>query len=117
MRGDATLAVLFIISLRIDQWVVGNTPRWVSGVRTDLVSFLPLARLSLPLNVNIQPECVLVELALNAYGKVGVTLYDTLGDEAVGASVRPKDRIHTELTLIPPRIHVRLIITDKLRTI
>lgn len=33
---------------------------------------------------------MLVELALNAYGKVGVTLYDTLGDEAVGAFVRPK---------------------------
>ena len=32
-----------------------------------------------------QPEWLLVELALNAYGKVGVSLYDTLGDEAVGA--------------------------------
>jgi len=112
MRGDAILAVPFIISLRTDQWVVGNTPRWVSGVRTDLVSLSLLARLSLPLNVNILPECVLVELALNAYGKVGVTLYDTLGDEAVGAFVRPKDWIHLELTLIPLRIHVRLIITD-----
>jgi hypothetical protein len=29
----------------------------------------------------------MVELALNAYGKVGVSLYDTLGDEAVGAFV------------------------------
>ncbi|KAH9997491.1 hypothetical protein BJV77DRAFT_1078521 [Russula vinacea] len=32
-----------------------------------------------------RPEWVIVELALNAYGKVGVSLYDTLGDEAVGA--------------------------------
>ncbi|KAI9465975.1 acetyl-CoA synthetase-like protein [Lactarius psammicola] len=31
-----------------------------------------------------RPEWVVVELALNAYGKVGVSLYDTLGDEAVG---------------------------------
>ncbi|KAH9039045.1 acetyl-CoA synthetase-like protein [Lactarius hengduanensis] len=30
-----------------------------------------------------RPEWVVVELALNAYGKVGVSLYDTLGDEAV----------------------------------
>ena len=103
--------MLFIISLRIEQWVVGNAPRWVSGVRTDLVSFSLLVRLSLQLNVNFQPECVLVELALNAYGKVGVTLYDTLGDEAVGAFVRHKDWIHPELTLIPLRIHVRSIIT------
>lgn len=29
----------------------------------------------------------MVELALNAYGKVGVSLYDTLGGEAVGAFV------------------------------
>jgi hypothetical protein len=94
MRGDATLAVLFIISLRVEQWVVGNTPQWASGVRIGPVSFLFLVRLSLPLNVNFQPECVLVELALNAYGKVGVTLYDTLGDEAVGAFVRLKDWIH-----------------------
>ena len=90
-RGGATLAVLFIISLRVEQWAVGNTPQWVSGVRIRPVSFLFLVRLSLPLNVNFQPECVLVELALNAYGKVGVTLYDTLGDEAVGAFVRLKD--------------------------
>jgi len=30
-----------------------------------------------------RPEWVLVDLALNAYGKVGVSLYDTLGDQAV----------------------------------
>lgn len=42
------------------------------------------------LNVKFQPECVIVELALNAYGKVGVTLYDTLGDEAVGAFVKQR---------------------------
>ncbi|KAI0256465.1 long-chain-fatty-acid-CoA ligase [Lactifluus subvellereus] len=30
-----------------------------------------------------RPEWVLIELALNAYGKVGVSLYDTLGDEAL----------------------------------
>lgn len=35
-------------------------------------------------SVNLPPEWVIVELALNAYGKVGVSLYDTLGDEAVG---------------------------------
>ena len=29
----------------------------------------------------------MVELALNAYGKVGVSLYDTFGLETVGASV------------------------------
>jgi hypothetical protein len=44
-----------------------------------------LAWFGLSLNINFQPEWVLVELALNAYGKVGVSLYDTLGDEAVGA--------------------------------
>jgi long-chain acyl-CoA synthetase len=30
-----------------------------------------------------RPEWVVIELALNAYAKVGVSLYDTLGDEAV----------------------------------
>lgn len=40
---------------------------------------------SLSLNISFQLEWLLVELALNAYGKVGVSLYDTLGDEAVGA--------------------------------
>jgi len=39
----------------------------------------------LSLNISFQLEWLLVELALNAYGKVGVSLYDTLGDEAVGA--------------------------------
>jgi len=42
------------------------------------------------LNVNCRLEWVLVDLALNAYGKVGVSLYDTLGDQAVGASELPK---------------------------
>lgn len=41
-------------------------------------------------SVNFHPEWVIVELALNAYGKVGVSLYDTLGDDAVGAFVTRK---------------------------
>jgi long-chain acyl-CoA synthetase len=38
-------------------------------------------------SVNFHPEWVIVDLALNAYGKVGVSLYDTLGNDAVGAFV------------------------------
>jgi long-chain acyl-CoA synthetase len=48
-------------------------------------------------SVNLQPEWVIVELALNAYGKVGVSLYDTLGDEAVGAFASRK-RSNTPLS-------------------
>ncbi|KAI0282206.1 acetyl-CoA synthetase-like protein [Russula aff. rugulosa BPL654] len=42
-----------------------------------------------------RPEWVIVELALNAYGKVGVSLYDTLGDEAVEYIID-----HAHLTVI-----------------
>ncbi|KAH9998166.1 hypothetical protein BJV74DRAFT_883293 [Russula compacta] len=42
-----------------------------------------------------RPEWILIELALNAYGKVGVSLYDTLGDEAVEYIID-----HAHLTLI-----------------
>lgn len=35
----------------------------------------------------LKSEWVVIELALNAYAKVGVSLYDTLGDEAVGTSL------------------------------
>jgi hypothetical protein len=42
-----------------------------------------LAR-SFGLSFNALLEWVLIELALNAYGKVGVSLYDTLGNESVG---------------------------------
>jgi long-chain acyl-CoA synthetase len=66
-----------------------------------------------------RPEWVMVELALNAYGKVGVSLYDTLGDEAVEYIID-----HAHLTIIfttsnhlaallrtaPRHPHLRLIV-------
>jgi hypothetical protein len=87
MKGDVTLGVPFMLSSKMARWVVENAPRWVFGVKIDLVNLSLLAWFNLSLRANVQPECVLVDLALNAYGKVGVSLYDTLGDEAVGASV------------------------------
>lgn len=63
---------------------MGSILRWASGAQTDQV-FFSLSALSNLLTC--KTEWVIVELALNAYGKVGVSLYDTLGDEAVGAFV------------------------------
>ncbi len=57
---------------------------------------------------------MVVELALNAYGKVGVSLYDTLGDEAVGAFASLNGRTHLELTSISLRVYVRSMPTTKL---
>lgn len=58
---------------------------------------------------------MIVELALNAYGKVGVSLYDTLGDEAVG---EPQTTEHAlELTSIFLRVYVRFLITGNLKAI
>jgi long-chain acyl-CoA synthetase len=53
-------------------------------------------------------EWVIIELALNVYGKVGVSLYDTLGNEAVGTLVHD-ERQPLELILMFLRVYVRTL--------
>jgi long-chain acyl-CoA synthetase len=66
-----------------------------------------------------RPEWVIVELALNAYGKVGVSLYDTLGDEAVEYIIdhahltvifTTSGHLATLLRAAPRHPHLRLVV-------
>ncbi|KAI0273787.1 long-chain-fatty-acid-CoA ligase [Gloeopeniophorella convolvens] len=65
-----------------------------------------------------RPEWVLVDLALNAYKKVGVSLYDTLGDDApfsidhahITAVVATSNHLSYLLQCAPRHPHLKLIV-------
>jgi hypothetical protein len=63
--------------------VVVNFQRLEFGPRTDLVctSYQPL---NFNTGADSLSEWQVIDLALHAYQKVGVSLYDTLGKDAVG---------------------------------
>jgi long-chain acyl-CoA synthetase len=62
---------------------------------------------------SFDPEWQIVDLAVQAYGLVGVSLYDTLGKDSVGTSTHSDSRQYSSIRL-SHRIYVNLQLSSTL---
>ena len=107
--------VLFIVFSPRASWAGETWQLWGSGVKTGQVRLFPWSlgtsltqfRLMFRLyGTNYFTEWQVIDTALHAYSMVGVSLYDTLGKDAVGTS-DVIYQIYCSLIFVIFRIHVR----------
>ena len=85
MCVDVLLEVLCTRCSKAASWAVDSWTQLESGARTDRVNIRADSRCrQIVIITHPNLEWQIVDLALHAYKKVGVSLYDTLGKDSVG---------------------------------